>query len=304
MDKKRVPAPLLRAYISQEEQVQLVAAGKKRLPSRIKKEIKEEITRKLLKDTPPSLSGVEVVYDLRENLVYFGTHSVPSLDAFVSAFIGSFDLSPLLVDPAVTGEIKGFSKSKLKAIENLKAVRFSGSIGDDADVGDEVMMEEHFIGRDFLTWLWHQIDITDGNFEIDGVGRFGLMFDDQLTLSSELTVARENIIKQGAPIKSPEAIAALKSGKKISKAKLYLGIHEEEYLFTLDSKNLDLSGAKLPKFKAENPIEYFEERMTRLKTLHNVLDTLIVQFLEERISDNWTSHLKVIRSWIEKKEAR
>ena len=108
-----------------------------------------------------------------------------------------------------------------------------------------------------------------------------------------------------------EAISAVKGGKKITSATIYLEKDENQWKLTLKGETFGFASLKCPQIRIErdNTVEEtsereaaFYERMYLLEQGLQLFDSLFKTFLQERLSDNWNERLVTIQQWLEVKQ--
>ena len=167
----------------------------------------------------------------------------------------------------------------------------------------DLINTRRFLGSEFLTWLWFNVDCHDGLIELPEFGRIEVIFDDQLTLDAYLAETQRNDLRGGAPAYSPEAITALRQGKRPTKAKLRVIRDGREWAFVFKAEQFDLSGIKIPALLTEEADEQFWERMYLIEELEDLVHALYKQFLIARLTPLWTERFTgAMQSWIESEE--
>lgn len=142
-----------------------------------------------------------------------------------------------------------------------------------------------FLGEEFLTWLWFRTETEGGEFDL-GEGRVvGLSFDDYIEFAPLDDDETEHTLKKGIPTRSSEARAALKSGHRLRRARLVLGMGDLIWLFTLDGPTLGLRSVKLPDDdeEAEGPEEVSRERAVNFLLIHELMGKVYREFLRLRL---------------------
>jgi hypothetical protein len=164
----------------------------------------------------------------------------------------------------------------------------------------EKITSTQFLGSEFLTWLWYQEDLNEGNFTLEGdLGVIELYFEDKLTMGSTAIDEQQDSFKGGKPTRSLEARTALKLGKMAISAKIRILQGEQEWQFNLKAEPLMMNGIKLPDILTKDPHSQFFERMFLLEHLDSIYRSLYKQFLQIRLSDQWMpKHLVEIQNWI------
>jgi hypothetical protein len=110
VDTRRVPGPLLQAHTAIAMQAAMEAEGLDRLPARQKREIKQDIKRQLLAETPPSQRAYGVFWNVRAKRVFFQNTSKATVEAFRSLFERTFEIG---LEPQAPGlQAAAFAKKE------------------------------------------------------------------------------------------------------------------------------------------------------------------------------------------------
>ncbi len=286
---RKVPGSLLNAICKREEDAYLKTNNAEFVPSKVRKMIKEDAVAKHLSKMPPVLSGIPMVADPKENLLYLGTASQSQIDIFVENFYQAVKVEPVQVTPAYLLE-KHFQVTE----SSLISMNFS-------DIRDS----EPVIGRDFLTYLWY-LSENGVTVSTDEYGEFELMIEGPLTFafSAEANGAEETVIKKGnSPQRSAEAKAALAVGKKLKKAKFSLTCGELIWNGVFDADKFAFSSVKLPDGETMSPVERFVERMEYLLMFKKAIEALFVKFASTLMAMDYPEQEKAIRNWADSRDA-
>lgn len=162
-----------------------------------------------------------------------------------------------------------------------------------------------FLGNDFLTWLWYLVETNqDISALIQSKDPVILEIGNSLVLENKLgDKSKENITIKGDQAGLEEGTTALKKGAHVTQMNLLCKINEDEYRFTIKGESFNLTGLKPPKTdlsKNEDEIEglVLEKAFFCFK-VYEVIDTLFLNYLEKRTSDEWKSkELQSINNWI------
>lgn len=167
-----------------------------------------------------------------------------------------------------------------------------------------------FLGREFLTWFWYQIDTNDGQFKVKAGKKTTSVrawIDDRVVLEASSQQTHSNTLKGGDPAHSIEAATSLRSGKTVREIKVGLEINGfGPFTAVLTSDGLSSNGLSprslsIPPHTDEEdagkePISY---RLTQIQSFVDTLDGLFALFLDERTSEGWDkTALKNLRTWI------
>lgn len=156
-----------------------------------------------------------------------------------------------------------------------------------------------FLGGEFLLWLWFSRDVTGGEIHIKGHGTLAVSLETQLGLADPIADRERVAIRGVDPFGSAEAGEALFAGKLPRKVGLRIVFEQSEWVATLDSNTLALSGVKLPATSSQAAEELFYERMQRLEQLHELVHALYAHFIGVRLAPSWESDVApALRQWI------
>jgi recombination associated protein RdgC len=120
VDTRKVPGPLLQAHTAIAFPAALEAEGLDKLSARQKREIKGDIKRQLLAETPPAQRAYGVFWNVKAKKIFLQNTSKGVVEAFRALFERTFDLS---LEPLVPGlQAAHFAKSR-DLLEPLKDAR-------------------------------------------------------------------------------------------------------------------------------------------------------------------------------------
>jgi hypothetical protein len=155
---------------------------------------------------------------------------------------------------------------------------------------------EH-IFKEYLLWLLYLSEVKSGSFEVEGEF-VSFQVEDQLKLEGEGDV-RQTDLKKGVPSISEEAKTSFKNGKLPTKMKAKITVGEDNYIFTIDSKTMEIQTVKIPVVALKEPELKMDQRLFHISQIFRVLELLFVQFTKERLdADLWETRVKEINQWI------
>lgn len=146
-----------------------------------------------------------------------------------------------------------------------------------------------FLGEEFLTWLWFRIETDGGEFDVGHEQQIGVSFDDFIAFAPRDDDETEHILRKGSPSRCVEASAALRNGRRLTKARLIVAQGEDVYSLILDGPTMDLLSVKLPDDDpdAESADERSAARIQGFITLRRYVARLYGVFLRERLDPNY-----------------
>ncbi len=162
-----------------------------------------------------------------------------------------------------------------------------------------------FLGNDFLTWIWFSIE-TGKDFSVlmNLKDVITLEIGNSIVLENKLgDKSKEKIIIKGDEAGLEEGTTALKKGAWVTQINLICKINEDEYKFTIKGESYNITGLKTPKTDLSKTGDEIEglvlEKAFFCFRIYEVIDTLFLKYLEQRISNEWNNKgLQDIKNWI------
>lgn len=163
-----------------------------------------------------------------------------------------------------------------------------------------------FLGNEFLTWIWFLIEQDKDIAAImESKEPISMEIGNSLVLENNLgDKSKEKITIKGDKAGLEEGTTALKKGAFVTELNLLCKMgEEEEYKFTIKGESFNITGLKTPATqttKSEDELEGMVlEKAYLLLKVTQVIDTLFLKYIEQRISDDWKSKgLQEINNWI------
>ena len=281
---RKIPASLLNAMCSREELIWMRANESDFVPSRVKKELKEEILEKNLQKFPRAVSGIPAVIDMATDTLYICTGSTAQLDEFLMEFNETLHLDPVPFAPAgMTEELAGCSVGDIPSLELVKGA-----------------LDEPNVNRDFLTALWY-FNETGRTAKHPEFGEFEIAVDGPLVFANDedgCNGAAEISVKNGEnPLRSAEAKAALSVGKKLRKAKISLVRGDEVWSCVFDADKFNFSGMKLPEGEKLDQDSVFGERLLSCYIFKSGIAAFFRLYAEMMLGVNREKEVAAIQRW-------
>jgi len=290
--EKKIPESLLRAECRMEELARMQSENRAELDRKTRREIRQEISARLLPTMPPQLKGMALVHLPESQVIFCEATSDKQLDALEASFRETMGFGVIPVSPEYA------AARRLKYdIRDYTPTSFSPDCEDDS-VGNSP-------GQDFLTWLWFYSEARGGMIKLPSGGDFAVMIEGPLTFVLEGQGAHETVLRRGSPAISAEAKIALLSGKKLRKARLLLARGEDTWQVSLDAESFTFRGLKLPESEKLEPISRFQERMTSMTTFTTAFLEIFDRFMKERTTGKtWEKTRADIHRWVSERTAR
>lgn len=200
------------------------------------------------------------------------------------------------------------------------------SVGDNHEVtggGEDKLRQlgksKGFLGKEFLTWLWYQVETTGGSIAVtpnssgesvsDPV-QIELWIDDRVTLEAAIGHVHTQTLKGGDPSQSAEASTALRAGKVVKEMKLGMNIPGiGEITCVLGADELAPRSLQLPQpaddLHQDEGFSLLSFRLLACEQFCETLDGLFALFLESRLDQG--EYLKVrqdMKQWVQERSTR
>ncbi len=306
-DQRRVPARLLRAHFEQAQADYLAAnPGLSRVNKQKKEELREAVRGQLLARTLPEPATFDAVWDTRRGLLSFASLSAKVVELFETQFKLSFPgLRLVALHPYARAE-------QVLPAELRPALVKANQAGSEAVL--DLIKDNQWLGRDFFLWLAYQTLNAASTYSVNqatgpalaGEG-FVAYLNDRLTLvgGSEQGVQKVTVV--GPQDRFSEVRTALRGGKQVTEAVLYLEQQEHLWKLNLKGETFHFAGFKAPAVKLEKDnradaehekVAIFYERMHVLEGGLQLFDSLYAEFLRARLGESWGETLAAIETWL------
>ena len=162
---------------------------------------------------------------------------------------------------------------------------------------NEYSQSPDFLGNEFLLWLWWFLDNENDTIELRDEGRVTAMFSKSLTLECPLGENGKETISAECPVRLPEAMQGVRSGKLPRRAGLTLARDGMRFDLVLQAESFAIGSAKISSEDDEKLDA--DDRINAIRFLVETVDELFISFCQRRISEQWESDLSAIRTWLE-----
>jgi hypothetical protein len=309
-DQRRIPAAVLKSHSGREEGVFLAQhPNLRRTPKRKREEIKEQVQLRLLTRCLPVPSSVDVVWDLKSNVLTLYSLGTKSIERFEEIFRSTFEGFSLVV-------VHPFARARMLVEESLKEkLEAANQAGSDAVTS--LISDNQWLGADFMLWLLQRGVNGEGEFSVCRSGhftsgeRFSTWIDDKIQFQGGGEEGGiQKVTVSGSQDSYLEAISALKGGKQITSATICMEKDENIWKLTLKGDTFGFAGFKCPQVRIEQDATVdqmsereavFYERMYLQEQGIQMFDSLFAAFLKERLGDGWTGRLQTVQDWLEGK---
>ncbi|MBT0662680.1 recombination-associated protein RdgC [Geobacter pelophilus] len=306
-DKRSIPTVLLRSNLQLEEREFLAAnPGYTKVPKQKKEELREAVRTKLLARVLPVPSTYDAVWDTDSNILTLATVGSKAVEQFETLFKKTFEGLRLVV-------IHPYSRAeRLLLPETLAQLAKANKANSDAVL--DLIKSNRWLGWDFLLWMMYRTMNESSEYRVSQPGpavvdeSFVAYLNDRMVLGVSGENGVQKFTASGPMEQFAEVRTALKSGKLINEATLYLERGELSWKMTLKGEQFQFASFRSPQVKEEkdNTVDavsereaLFYERMYVLELGLQLFDSLYLAFLELRLGSEWDAELKKINSWLD-----
>lgn len=306
-DQRKVPAALLKAHLHDAQEEFLARnPGLSRVPKRIKEELTEAVKERLRARTLPVPSSWDAVWDTRLGIVTFTALSAAAIELFETEFKRTFDgLRLQMIHP--------FARA-LAVTEGETAAALRGANRAGSEAALDLIRSNRWLGEDFLLWLLYRTMQESGEYRVTrpGIASTGEGFvaylNDRLVLVGTTGETVQKITVAGPQDHFSEVRTALRNGKRIVDATIYLERGEDVWRLTLRGELFHFGSLRGPAVRLErdNTVNdgdereaVFHERMHILGLGMQLFDSLYETFLKLRLAGDWGMEEERIRHWLE-----
>lgn len=305
-DQRKLPATLLKAYLD-EAQADFLAEHPNlhKVPKQKRENLRDAIRSALFARTLPTPMVLDVVWNTQNDLVTFTNLGTKTIELFIDLFNKTFEGLRLV-------PVHPYARARRAADEKLAEQLQQANLATSDSVLD-LIDANRWLGRDFLLWLLHETMQSSAEYTVNQTGPaatgecFVAYLNDRLILAGTNENGAQKVSVTGPQDHFSEVCTALRSGKEIHEAVIYLEKQELLWKLTLKGETFHFASLKAPPVKLENDdltdpaLEreaVFYERMYTLNEGQQLFDSLYNHFLHERLHENWDSKQRAIYGWL------
>lgn len=303
IDVNQIPSALKKAWV----EIELAAAAAENPSGRptkaqrqaAKEVVEERCREELATGKYRKMRQFPFLWDVRDQLVYFGSSSPGVIEAFTGFFEEAFGL-PLkhLTSGELASRVAAESRQK-QALATIQPASFVETIlaAEFAWI-PPAAGGPMYLGNEFLLWLWWWGEKKGDSLDLPDETQVTFMLAKTLSLECPLGESGKETISAVAPAALPEAGQAIRCGKLPRKSGLILVRQGEQYEFTLSAESLGCQGVGIQ--TSSETIERGDtaERIDQIRRFTETFDLLFAAFCRRRCGSEWTSDLAAIRKWL------
>mgnify|MGYP003663118621 CR=1 FL=1 len=153
-----------------------------------------------------------------------------------------------------------------------------------------------FLGNEFLMWLWWTLENESDTIALPDDSEVTVMLSKTLALECPRGESGKETISSECPVKLPEAMQAVRSGKLPRKTGMTIVRDGRQMDLVLQAETFGISGAKIHLDDDEDFED--DDRIDAIRTLSETTDMLFHVFCDHRTEDSWSATRKQIHEWL------
>ena len=303
IDASQVPSAIRKAWL-QLELAGIMAENPDRRPTKAQRqEAKDAVEAHCAEESAAGkyqrMSHFPVLWDARENLLFFGGSNASAIGLFADLMQRAFEieLAPLSIGRLAQNWAE--RTEQVAALDQLSPATFHPTHSGGQPVWTNTHSQApNFLGNEFLLWLWHTLDNESDTITLEDKSEVTVMFSKSLVLECPTGESGKQTIAAEIPTRLPEALEAIRTGKLPRKAGLVLVRFGQQYDLTLQAETFSVSGARIKTDKEAEGREVLLSRIDAIRTLSETLDLLFTTFCALRVTDEWGAQLERIQRWV------
>ncbi|MEA2102900.1 MAG: recombination-associated protein RdgC [Thermodesulfobacteriota bacterium] len=305
-DRRKVPSSMLKNLVGLKctRWLQERPALKK-VPVKVKSQMKEDIHSGLLSKTLPTPSTCDLLWDTRTGIVSIATVSPKTLDLVEDEFSSTFDgVSLVPVHPV--------ERARMVLDEGSHEALTRANKAPSRDVLTQIK-ENQWVGWEFFLWLMCRSDSGDSRYQVnqegplpEGAGFIAYLYDRFVLMDRDNEDLRKSSII-GPQKKFAEARRAMQDGKNIVEGVIYMEREDYRWKITLKGETFAFGSYRCPAVKIETDAQtdpdmekeaVFFERMSLMEIGLQMFDSVFSAFLEQRLKGDWDAESKRLGQWL------
>lgn len=238
-----------------------------------------------------------LLWDIDQEMLYFGgsvgtagRHCIELIERTFGVELRHLGAGAIATQWAIENEVFG-------ELDDVQPISFvSDLIAGDHNWSNEHSQAPDFLGNEFLMWLWWTLETGKDTFALVDESEVTVMLTKTLSLECPYGESGKESISAESPIKLPEAMQAIRSGKLPRKAGMTVIREGRQFDLVLQAESFGISGAKI---HLEDDEEFEDDdRIDAIRLLSETADLMLQTFCERRISGDWLKEQKKIRKWL------
>lgn len=302
VDTNTIPSAIRKAWL----QMELAALSKENSSGRPTKaqrqEAKESVEQRCSVEAASGkyrkMSQFPLLWDLRLSTLYFGGSGATASGHAAELLQRAFEVELTRVSAGTIAHQWALQNNQEAAYDELLPAHFlthqpQGEIA----WANEHRQEPDYLGNEFMMWLWWTLENVTDTIALADDSEVTVMLTKTLVLECPYGESGKETISSESPVKLPEALQAIRSGKLPRKTGMTLVRNGQQVDLVLQAESFAIGGAKIHTDPDNDEYE-LTDRIESIRTLCETVDLLFHAFCHKRIGGAWGNELENIRRWL------
>jgi hypothetical protein len=307
-DRRRIPAALLKRQISKLcEKFLAEQPTLKFVPKGEKEQLMDQARSSLLARTLPAPSFNDVIWDTDRQLLRFCSLSQSMIDTFQGLFHQTFPGLRLQLFHPLARAMQLLPEQLKESLQRINKAQTENIL--------DQIEANRWLGVDFLQWLFYRTLNSDSRYQVSTPGPllekqpFTAFLDNRLVLVGGGQEGIQKIVVAGPQDHFLEVRAALRQGKQIEEATIYLQQSEDDaWKLTLKGERFQFGSYRTPMIRPDkDPLDdplaeaeaAFFTKLVAVEEGEQMFNSLLKTFLELRLDEQWSTEQTAILQWLD-----
>lgn len=238
-----------------------------------------------------------VLWDIRHEQLYFGGSVGTASGLCIDLLERCFGVELRRVGAGSLAQAWAIEADRYGEVDDLQPVSFVSNHSQSSHAwANEHSQAPDFLGNEFLLWLWWKLETESDTIALPDESEVTVMLAKTLTLECPLGEWGKETITSESPVKLPEALQAIRSGKLPRKSGMTIVREGRQFDLVLQAETFGISGAKI---HLEDEEEFNDDdRIDAIRQLSETTDQLFHAFCDHRSGKAWSKQQKQIAKWL------
>jgi len=307
IDTNEIPSPIRKAWLQME-----LAGLSKDNPSGTptksqRKEAKEAVEQRCEAEAATGkyrkMQQFPILWDLRQSLLYFGGSVGTASGHCADLLERTFEIELRRISAGSIAKQWATNMDLVAEVDDLMPSNFISNLGHgEVAWANADSPAPDFLGNEFLLWLWWRLENESDTILLPDESEVTVMLNKTLSLECPRGESGKETISAESPIKLPEAMQAVRSGKLPRKAGMTIVRDGQQFDLVLQAESFAISGAKI--HRNEDDDAEVEDRIDAIRKLSETVDLMFHSFCGRRTGKSWSKDLVGISQWLASSDQR
>lgn len=243
------------------------------------------------------MQSFPMLWDYKNELLYFGgsvgtagRHCIDLMERAFGVELRHWSAGSLAEQWSIDNDLYA-------ELDDLQPACFvTGKVAGSHKWANEHSQSPDFLGNEFLLWLWWILENQTDTITLVDDSKVTVMLAKTLSLECPLGESGKETISAECPVKLPEAMQAIRSGKLPRKAGMTIVRDDRQFDLVLQAESFGISGAKIHLDEDEEFDD--DDRIDAIRQLSETTDLMFDTFLDQRTGKDWKKIQKQMQKWL------